>query len=201
MAAVGGSLLYRGVSGHCMVYEMLGINTALPSNPAVGVPAQRGFKHETSIIVNRSPEELYEFWRNVENLPRVMRHLVSVREIGNGRSHWIAEGPLGKHIEWDAEIINDHHNELIAWRSIPGSELDTAGSVHFTQAPLNQGTIVKVSLKYNPPGGKAAASIASLLGAGLEQRVEEDLRRFKQTMEAGELPSVAGQPRGTCRGM
>jgi uncharacterized membrane protein len=199
LAAIGGSLLYRGVTGHCMCYEALGVNRAGFDNPAVGVRAQHGCKYETSMLINRSPEELYAFWRNLENLPRIMEHLVSVTDLGDARSHWVAQGPLGKTVEWDAELINDRPGEMLAWRSIAGSELDTAGSVHFARAPLGHGAILKLSLKYEPPGGKAVASLTNLLGTGLEQRVEADLRRFKQVIEAGEVPSTAGQPHGSCR--
>jgi uncharacterized membrane protein len=127
-----------------------------------------------------------------------MDHLESVVEDGEKRSHWTATGPLGRTVEWDAEIINERPNELIAWRSIPGSDLDTAGSVHFESAGRNRGTIVTVSLKYDPPAGRVGAVAASLLGSGFEQSVDQCLSRFKQIMEAGEIPSIGGQPRGTC---
>jgi uncharacterized membrane protein len=111
----------------------------------------------------------------------------------------VARAPLLGKIEWDAEIINDREGELIAWRSIPGSDLDTAGSVQFQPAPGDRGSILKISMKYDPPGGKAGATLASLVGAGFEKTLHEDLRRLKQRLEAGEVATVAGQPRGTCR--
>jgi uncharacterized membrane protein len=188
IAAVGGALIYRGVRGNCHVYRAFGISSNRDEDSA-GVPAQYGFKVERSITVNRPAEELYRQWRNLENLPSIMRHLQSVIDTRNGRSHWVASGPMGVQVEWDAEIINEDPGRLIAWRSLPGSEVDTAGSVHFDERVDGRSTEVTVSLKYNPPGGQAGAGVAWLLGSGAEQQIEEDLRRFKQTMEAGEVPA------------
>jgi uncharacterized membrane protein len=189
-ALAGGALVYRGATGHCACYSALGINTAQQHSPAIGVRAEHGFKVERSLTINRSPEELFEFWRNLENLPRIMDHLVSVRQLDANRSHWIAKGLLGSTVEWDAEIHNEREDELIAWRSLPGAQVDTAGSVHFEPASNGRGTIVRVSLKYDPPGGKVGATIANLLGDGVEQHLHEDLWRFKQFMEAGEVPTA-----------
>lgn len=199
LAAAGGGLLYRGVTGHCMLYQMLGVDRSGFDNPAVGVRSQHGYKHEATMVISRPAAELYHFWRNLENLPLLMDHLISVEDLGLGRSHWVARAPVLGRIEWDAEIINDRAGELIAWRSIPGSELDTAGSVQFQSAPGDRGAILKISLKYDPPGGKVGATLASLVGGGFEQTLASDLRQLKQRLEAGEVPTVAGQPRGTCK--
>jgi uncharacterized membrane protein len=188
LASLGGALVHRGWTGHCHGYEAFGIDTA-QHNPATAVPARQGVKLEKSIAVNRSPSELYAFWRNVENLPRVMRHLRRVEAIDRDRSRWAAKGPLGSTVQWQAEVIGDREPELIAWRSLPDSQVDTAGSVHFTPLSHDRGTAVAVSLKYNPPAGKVGDAVASLLGSGLEQELEEDLRRFKSMMEAGEVPT------------
>jgi uncharacterized membrane protein len=125
----------------------------------------------------------------VENLPRIMRHLDSVKGTGGNRSHWVAKAPLGLSVEWDAEVHNQRPNELIAWRSLEGSQVDTAGSVHFRRTPGGRGTEIQVVLKYDPPGGKVGAGLARLLGESPEQQIEEDLRRFKQLMETGERPA------------
>jgi uncharacterized membrane protein len=198
MALIGGGLVYRGVTGHCMAYQTLGIDTSGFDNPAVGVRAGHGVKFETSLAIDRPAEELFQFWQQVENLPLIMEHLISVTPLGGGLSHWVARGPMDTRVEWDAETINLRENELIAWRSLPGSELDTAGSVHFESLGPDRGTLLRLSLKYDPPLGKAGAAIAKLLASGLEERVQEDLRRFKQWMETGETPTTAGQPRGVC---
>jgi uncharacterized membrane protein len=183
LSALGAGLVWRGYSGRCQCYAALGINTA-KHNPAIGVPAGEGVKVERSIKINRSPEELYRFWRQLDNLPRVMSHVKQVEPTDSQRSHWVAKGPLGKDVEWDAEIINERENKLIAWRSIPGGDIDTAGSVHFNRSP-DGGTELTLSMKYNPPTGKVGAQIAEWLGDGLEQKLDEDLHKFKTAMESG----------------
>lgn len=140
-----------------------------------------------SLIINRSPEELYRFWRDFENLPRFMKHLESVRVTADGRSHWVAKAPAGTSVEWDAEITEDRPNELIAWRSLEGSDVDNSGSVQFESAPGNRGTIVRVEIEYNPPGGVIGAAVAKLFGEEPGQQAQEDLRCLKQVMETGEV--------------
>lgn len=140
-----------------------------------------------SIIINRSPEELYQFWRDFENLPRFMNHLESVRVIDEKRSHWVAKAPAETSVEWDAEITEDRPNELIAWRSLEGSEVENSGSVSFESAPGERGTIVKVEIAYNPPGGVIGEWIAKLTGDDPGQQAHEALRSFKQVMEVGEV--------------
>jgi uncharacterized membrane protein len=197
LGLIGGGLIYRGATGHCDMYEALGISTAEgTNNPNVSVPAHRGIKVEKSVTVNRSPEELYRFWRNFENLPRFMDHLESVSVEGAGRSHWVAKAPAGTTVEWDAEVYNEKENELIAWRSLEGADVDNAGSVRFEATPEGRGTTVRISLKYDPPGGLIGSTFAKLFGEEPSQQIEEDLRRFKQVMEAGETPTTEGQPSG-----
>ncbi|MBV9957253.1 MAG: SRPBCC family protein [Acidobacteria bacterium] len=197
LALVGGALVYRGASGHCEMYHALGIDTAAGSdNPNVSVRGGRGFKVEKSVTINKSPAELYSFWRNFENLPRFMNHLESVQVTGDNRSHWVAKAPAGSTVAWDAEIYNEKENELIAWRSLEGADVDNAGSVRFESDPNGRGTIVRVTLKYDPPGGTLGKLVAKLFGEAPDQQVEEDLRRFKQLMEAGETPTTEGQPSG-----
>jgi uncharacterized membrane protein len=188
LSAMGAGLVWRGLSGRCQCYAAFGINTA-ERNPATGVPAGEGFKLERTILVNRSPSELYEFWRRLENLPQVMRHLKYVETVDPQRSHWKAEGAFGADVEWDAEIINERPNELIAWRSLPGGDVDTAGSVHFRPRRQGKETEVTLSMKYNPPAGKMGAQAASLFGEGLEEKLDEDLNRFKEVMETGMPPA------------
>lgn len=198
LALVGGTLIYRGSTGHCYMYDALGVNTAgtESDNPLVSVPANRGIKVEKSVAINKLPAELYSFWRNFENLPRFMNHLESVKTTGEGRSHWVAKAPAGKTVEWDAEIYNEKENELIAWRSLEGADVDNAGSVRFEPATGGRGTVVKVTLKYDPPGGVIGATIAKLFGEEPSQQIEEDLHRFKQVMEAGETATIEGQSSG-----
>jgi uncharacterized membrane protein len=196
LALAGAALLYRGVTGHSYLYEAMGISNPENVNPNVSVRANAGFKVEKSITINSSPDELYRFWRNFQNLPRIMNHLESVRDIGGNRSHWVAKAPAGTTVEWDAEIYNEKENELIAWRSLENADVDNAGSVHFEPAPGGRGTVVRVSLKYDPPGGFLGATVARLFGENPEQQIEEDLRRFKQVMETGEVTTTEDQPFG-----
>ena len=139
------------------------------------------------ITIGRPAEELYRFWRDFENLPRIMGHLEEVRVLSDRRSHWRAKAPLGRTVEWDAELVEDRPNQRLAWRSLPGGDVDNAGSVAFERAPGGRGTVVRVELAYDPPGGAIGATIARLFGREPGQEVQEDLRAFKQVMETGEV--------------
>jgi uncharacterized membrane protein len=180
LAGLGGGLVYRGLTGHCCCYEALGVSTARHSDQA-SIPAGQGARVDQSVTINKSPEELFQFWRRLENLPRFMTHVKSVKQTGGNRSHWVVEGPVGN-VEWDALIITETPNEMIAWKSLEGSTVDTAGSVHFARAP--GGTEVKVELKYNLPLGQVGAAVAWLLGQDPARQVREDLHRLKQLMES-----------------
>lgn len=191
LAGLGGALVWRGATGHCAVYNALGVSTnghATDDGRQVSVPYGKGIRVEKSVTVNATPEQLYAFWRNFENLPRFMDHLEMVHVIDDKRSHWRAKGPAGIKAEWDAEIINEVPNELIGWRSVDGSNVNNAGSVRFTPTP--RGTEVRVLLRYDPPGGSVGAAIAKLFGEDPEHQVKEELRRFKQIVETGEIATA-----------
>jgi uncharacterized membrane protein len=192
---VGGLLAYRGLSGHCSAYAALGLDTSEPA-PATAVRAGAGVKVERAVTINKPAELLYRFWRQLDTLPQFMQHLKEVKVLGPTRSRWVAKAPMGMTAEWDAEVINDERNALIAWRSLPGSQVATAGSVRFTPAPAGRGTEVHVSLKYDPPGGKLGAWLAWLFGESPEWQVRADLMRWKQLLEAGEIATVEGQTSG-----
>ena len=196
MAALGGDLLRRGATGHSFLYEAIGVRTReIGQGAHVSVPYELGVRVDKVITLNKPRAEVYGFWRQFENLPRFMRHLESVKDLGSGRSHWVAKAPAGRTVEWDAEIINEKENELIAWRSLEGSDVPNAGSVRFRDARGGRGIEVAVSLQYNPPGGVVGAVMAKLFGQEPTQQITEDLYRFKALMEAGEIPTVEGQPR------
>ncbi len=188
MALAGGGLVYRGVTAQKEATDM-----------------NQSIKVEKTVTINSSPEELYRFWHDFENLPRFMKHLKFVKvydEMRDAsgrltRSHWIANAPLGNSVEWDAEIINDQENRLIAWASVEGADIDNSGFVRFQPAPAGRGTEVKVVIEYNPPGGAVGAAVAKLFGEEPEQQIGDDLRRFKQIMEAGEIATTEGQPVGS----
>lgn len=156
-------------------------------SPVASVGRGQGIKVEQSVTINRPVVEVYRFWRNFENLPRFMDHLESVTVIDETRSHWVAKGPAGTRVEWDAVIHNEVDDELIAWRSLPGSEVNNAGSVHFTPTAAGHGTEVRVVLSYEPPAGRVGAAVARLLGEEPSKQVEDDLRRFKQVMDSGDV--------------
>jgi uncharacterized membrane protein len=157
----------------------------------------KGIHARASCIVNRDPYEVYQFWRRFENLPRFMKHLESVEETLEGRSRWVARGPAGTNVEWEAVIVADDPGRVITWRSLEGSDVDNAGAVRFESAPGGRGTIVRVTIQYNPPGGVIGKTVAQLFGEEPEQQLDDDLRRFKQMMEVGEVVVSEGTLFGT----
>jgi uncharacterized membrane protein len=188
LAGLGGMLLQRGATGYCHTYEAFGINTAGTGDDtrrALGGPG--GTNVEEAITINRPIEELYRFWRNLENLPHFMSHLETVERITDTLSRWRAKGPGGTVLEWNAEIINEVPNQVIGWRSIEGSDVVSAGSVNFDDAGPGRGTVVRVRLQYSPPGGRVGAAVARLFGRDAATEIREDLQRFKQLVEAGEV--------------
>jgi uncharacterized membrane protein len=180
---VGGALIKRGATGHCEMYAKLGINSR-QLNTETGVPGDKGIKVTKTITVSRPPQEVYRYWRNLENLPRFMEHVESVRELDGRRSAWVVKGPLGHDVEWTAQIINEREGEMISWESLPGAEVQNAGSVRF-QPAANGGTELKVTLQYLPPAGVVGATVAKLFGEAPDQQLEADLGRFKNLIEAG----------------
>ena len=147
----------------------------------------RGIHARASCIVNREPDEVYTFWRSFENFPRFMRHVEAVQDLGDGRYHWVATGPAGMSVEWDAMMVADDPGRVITWRSLENSDVDNAGAVRFERAPGGRGTIVRVNIEYNPVGGVLGAAVAKLFGEEPEQQMDDDLRRFKQLLEIGEV--------------
>jgi uncharacterized membrane protein len=185
-ALAGAPVIYRGATGHWPVPQSV---SQKASEAVATAPI------ETTVTINKPRAELYDFWRRLENLPRFMKNLDEVTDLGDGRSHWIGKSPLGFKAEWDAEIVEERAGERLSWRSLPDSQIQNAGTISFADAPAGRGTVVRVTLEFRGSGigqavGKALSSIT-------EQQVREDLRRFKQLMEAGELPTTDGQPHGT----
>jgi uncharacterized membrane protein len=193
---LAGSLISRAVTGRCAVNRALGRNSARGGrvSPVASVPRGEGIKVEKSVVVNRPAQELYRFWRNFENLPRFMDHLESVTVLDENRSHWVAKAPAGTRVEWDAIIHNEIENELIAWRSLPDADVNNAGSVHFDPSSSGDATEVRVVLSYEPPVGRLGAAVAKLFGEEPSTQVEDDLRRFKQVMEAAEIAGNSNHP-------
>jgi uncharacterized membrane protein len=192
LVPIGLELLRRAITGNCEVKRaVVGLRTG-DTGRGVAVAAHKGGagrRIEQTATIHRPPAELFRFWRRFDNLPRFMDNLESVTMLDGQRSRWVAKGPLGTRVEWEAEVHNEIQDELIAWRSLPGADVDQAGSVHFTPAS-GGGTDVRVILRYAGPAGSAGDALAHVLGDDPERQIAEDLRRFKQVMEAAE----AGTP-------
>jgi uncharacterized membrane protein len=188
LALAGGGLAYHGLKGQKSLQDTV--------SETVGLDKQLRVE-KTVTIQNKSPEGLYRFWHNFENLPTFMKHLKSVKVIDERRSHWITSAPLGNSVEWDAEIVRDQENQLIAWASVEGADVENSGLVRFQPAPAGRGTEVKIVMEYRPPGGVVGAAIAKLFGEEAEQQIGDELKRFKMLMESGEIATTEGQP--TCR--
>lgn len=192
MAAVaaGSGLLYLSATGKNPLARAAGIRVVDTEH------AGRRIEVVKSMTINRPAAELFGFWRNFHNLPHIMPHLRSVDVLSERRSHWVANAPAGFTVEWDAEIVNEKPGALIAWQSCEGSGVANWGVVRFAEAPGERGTEVKVELEYESPAGTTGVVLAKLFGEEPSQQVEDGLRRFKQIMETGEVPTVEGQPRG-----
>jgi len=178
IAWVGSSLLLRGVSGWCALYSLLGINR---SGRPETMRGNLGVKVEREMVFEEPPEKHYTFWRDFRNLPSIMPHVESVSAYPDGRSHWKVKGPMGTTFEWDAQIINDVPNEIIAWQTDEGAMVGHAGSVRFERLP-GDATLVRVSLQYDPPGGELAHLVTEVFGADPGERIQEDLTRLKEAL-------------------
>jgi uncharacterized membrane protein len=193
MAAGAAPLAYRGATGKWPgALESL---VAWRGDTRTALSGSKGIHVRESIRLECPVDEVYRFWARLENLPTFMDNLVGVTDLGGGRSHWIARGPGGLRIEWDAEIINEIQNKVLAWKSLPGGDVVSAGSVTFEPARGDdRGTQLTVTLQYQPPAGSFGAIVASAFGREPSQTIREDLRRLKQLLEAGELAKAAGSP-------
>ena len=187
-------LAYRGVSGRWPTSVLSLLRAG--DEPRVALAGNRGEHVFESVRIEKPIADTFQFWRTLENLPRFMSHLESVTQLDHGRSRWVAKGPAGLRVEWNAEIINQVPNQVIAWRSLPGSEVVTAGSVNFDLVRGGRSTQVSVRLQYSPPAGHVGAGVAGLLGHDPAGMVREDLRRLKQLLEAGEVPCADSTTRG-----
>jgi uncharacterized membrane protein len=199
LLGTGGYLVYRGITGNCRIYQAVGLTSAAgESKLPERVDGQTTrTKIQQTVTVDKPQQEVYRYWRNLENLPRFMPHLQSVTAEGD-HSHWVAKAPL--EVEWDAEIIAERENEMIAWRSLSGSKLDNAGTVRFRPAPDGYGTEVAVSLQYSPiGGGSVGGAVAKLLKQVTAQQIHQDMRRFKEVLETGETDTMKGQSAGRAR--
>ena len=190
LAAAATPIAYRGLAGE---WPRVANGQSPRANTRAALGGARGIHVRESVRVETPIDQVYRFWRNLENLPKFMRYLDEVSDLGNRRSRWVATGPAGTRVEWDAEIINEIENQLIAWQSLPGGDVTTAGSVNFDTVRNGRSTQISVHFQYAPPGGRAGSLIAMAFGREPSQTVREDLRRLKQLLEAGEFPHATAR--------
>jgi uncharacterized membrane protein len=184
LALLGGSLLYRGATGYCSINAAFGRHTA-NQNRSDGLVISR------SVTINKPREQVYAYWRKLENLPQFMKHLARVTQLDNKSSHWEAEIPvnLGT-LEWDATITTEIPGERIAWQSVAEATVDNAGEVIFRDAPGDYGTELHATISYRPPVGDVGKAISSLFNSRFEEMIKADLQRFKRMVETGEIELV-----------
>ncbi|MCC7206424.1 MAG: SRPBCC family protein [Anaerolineae bacterium] len=194
---LGGGMAFRGATGRSLIYDRLGVNTAVGKyGDGVSVPHEQGIRIEDAITIGRPRAELYAFWRDFTNLPRFMDNVEAVEILDEMRSRWTVKGPAGTTLSWDAEIVNDVPDEKIAWRSLDNAQIANAGTVEFKDAPAGRGTEVHVVMEYAPPAGQLGALVARATGREPKTQVRQELRRFKSLMETGETPTIEGQTSG-----
>ncbi len=195
--AVGGYLAWRGATGHCALYDLLDSGGGFEEEEErLAAGAHRDPSAEAVTTIQRPVEEVYAFWRRLENLPRFMKGIQSVSVTDDLRSRWVATGPGGTPLEWEAEILEDRPGELIAWRAMPGSRVHQVGAVRFRPAPGGRGTEVRLDLELRLPGGGLGRTVARLAGVAGDSAAAQDLRRLRELMEAGETATTEGQPKG-----
>jgi uncharacterized membrane protein len=192
--AAGAGLIARGVTGRSAVYRAAHVDTRDQDTRRV-LAGDGGIHVTQTVLIVRKVPDVYAYWRDLRNLPQFLSHLQEVTPLNGLNSHWVAKGPAGKRIEWDAEIINEVEDKVIGWRSLPGSDLISAGAVNFRER-RGWGTELRVHMQYEPAAGRPAAWLAWLLGADPSSTIREDLRHLKAMLEAGEVPSAADQPHG-----
>jgi uncharacterized membrane protein len=188
LGAAGAGLLYYGATGRSPAQTI--------SEVAGKSSAKEGVSVHRAVTINRSPREVYDFWRQLENLPRFMQHLESVEQLDERRSRWQARLLGGMPLTWEARITRDEPGEVLAWETVPGSEIEHFGHVRFQPAGADEGTELYVEMSYRPPMGVAGEAVARLLNTITEQQIKEDIRRCKHILETGEVPTIEGQSSG-----
>jgi uncharacterized membrane protein len=194
---LGGSLILRGVSGHSFLYQALGVSTVEHSPVIAQLPNHQGIEVKRAVTIMASPEQLYRYCRDFQNAPRFMKNVESVQATGDGRSHWVAKTPLGTTLAWDAEVTNDEPARLIAWRRTQGPFFaPSGGSVRFEPKRNGRETVVRLEIEFRQFRGPIGTLLGTILGQIPQHVVRQNLERFKELMEAGEIPTTDGQPSG-----
>lgn len=194
-AAAGADLIYRGITGHCAIYSMLGANTATRSRSGSEIAASAP-EVKRSITIGKSPEELYAFWRNPDNLAKVVAHFAEVTPQRDGILHWRVRGPLKQVFEWDSEHTEEQPNRVLSWQSLPGSSLLNQGRITFEPGPDGVGTEVTLRMQFEPPLGGIGAGLVNAFHKIPRTIAGQTLRRFKSLAETGEIPTLAQNPSG-----
>lgn len=198
-ALAGGTLVYRGLSGRCSVYQALGVNTAdTGARSTAGAPAA-ATDVERSITVDRPAGELHRIWREPGTLPQVMRHFAEVTVKDEHHAHWTVRGPGGRSLEWDTQVVEDRPGELLRWESVEGADLRNEGTLRFRPAAGDRGTEVALRVRFAPPGGALGGAAMRLFGFVPSTIAGKALRRFKSLVETGEMPTLERNP--SARGM
>ena len=190
---LAGTLLYRGISGHSYLYQLLNVNTASDQKQQEQ-DSSSAVEIEGSITVGKTAEELYHFWNDPQHLAQIMGDFAEVTQVGDNRMHWVMRAPLDRHIEWDTQIIEDRPGEFVRWKSLEGAPLPNEGSVSFRRAPKDWGTEVILRLCFDPPGGMLGNWATKKLDIVPHMLVEKSLRRFKSLVETGEIPTLQHNP-------
>lgn len=186
-------LMYQAYTGNNPMFEPLDIRVNRRPSEA---DAKETIVIDDALTIGKPREEVYRFWRDLENLPRFAPWIRQVQVLDERRSHWEVEGPHGGSVQWESEITHDMPNEEIAWRTTANRSITNFGSVSFRDAPAGRGTIVRVHLEYVSPAGSFGAAVARLIGRAPQSMVEQSLRSLKQLLEVGEVATVQGQTSG-----
>nr|WP_121273612.1 SRPBCC family protein [Pedobacter schmidteae] len=175
----GAYMAYRAFTGRCLFYEQLGIDASKPH--AINIRGE--------FTITRSPAEVYAYWRNLNNLPGSIRHLLDVEVVEEKLSRW-KSNVMGNvfAVDWQAEIVKDEPGRLIGWRSAPGTFIHHVGRVAFAATPNPNETLLKIVLSYHPPAGGVGLGLARVLNPYFESLLKKEIKTFKHTIESKILP-------------
>ena len=204
-ALAGGSLLYRGVTGHCEAYKRLGVDTAEDGSrhadgQAAGVSSQAANDVQRTVTVGRPADELHQLWRAPETLPKIMGHFAEIAVIDRDRARYTVHGPGGRSLAWETQVVEEKPGDVVRWETLPGADMPNEGTLRFAKAPDGLGTEVALRLRFSPPGGALGSAAMRLLGAVPSAIVAKILRRFKSLAETGEMPTLEHNPSARGRG-
>jgi uncharacterized membrane protein len=196
LALLGGAMAYRGFTGHCQAYEALNIDTSGKHRADGDEHVHKGLLVKHTMTINRTPMEVYEFVKDPVNHHRYMEHVESVQAVGDGTFDWAIKGPMGTTWRFRSRHINEDPGHLVAWKTLPGGDIESAGTIRLVPAWDGRGTEVTMEINFEPPAGVVGLALGKLFGHDPDAQVRENLRRLKNLLEAGEIPTTEGQPSG-----